>query len=110
MEGSEFFMADEFRHQRANDGACLGGHCADREALQSSIRHDFVLLSILEHFMLLIIVFLIEDKEGAPSATTVLVLNANFISFEVSSELEQVVVAADGGTDVRDEGDIGFGQ
>jgi hypothetical protein len=68
------------------------------------------LFSILEHFILLIIVFLIEDKEGAPSTTAVLVLNTNFISFEVGSELEQVLVAVNVGADVRDEGYADFGK
>jgi hypothetical protein len=103
-------MPNEVRHQRANDGTCLGGHCVNREALQPSVWHDPVLLSVLEQCILLFIVFLIEHKVSTLPAPGFLALNDNFISFEAGSELEQVLVAVNVGTDVRDEGDAGFGQ
>jgi hypothetical protein len=80
-------MANEFRHQRCNDGACLGGHCVNRQALQSTVWHDLELLSILKYFILLIIVFLIEHKECTLPAAAFLLLNAKFISVEAGSEL-----------------------
>jgi hypothetical protein len=87
LERSEFLVADEIRHKRANDGACLGGHCVNREALQPSVWHDLELLSVLEHCILLIIVFFIEHKVGTLPASAFLLLNAKFISFETGSEL-----------------------
>ena len=85
-------MANEFRLQWTDDGACLSSHCANGKPLQSFVRHDLVLSSILQHHMLPIIVFFIENEVSTPSSTAILRLNANLVCVEAGAQFQQVLI------------------